>query len=64
MMMWYVKTYSSLFATKKESEENCQNNKHDWNNNTNGYIGLLFSLFNEILQEKDLIPVIEPPQAN
>lgn len=66
MRKYYVmhKTYRCFFTPKKDSKENCQNNNHNWNNNTNCYIGLFFSLFDEILQEKHIIPVMETPKLN
>ena len=48
-------SYRPLFTAKYESEQNRQDNHHNGYNDTDCKVGLLFCLFDEILQEKHII---------
>ena len=57
-------SYRSFFATKKNSEQHCQDHNHNGNKDANCNVGLLFSLFNEILHEKHNISASKTHQSS
>lgn len=45
-----------FLATEQDSEEHRQDNDRNGDEYTNGYVGLLLCLLNEILQESQITP--------